>query len=82
MGAPPGKVARANLPVPLAGPRRCAHIRAMPDKRYTKSTLPQKTCEACGRPFAWRKKWARDWDNVKTCSERCKGDLRRKNRVV
>jgi len=65
----------------LAGERRCAHIAAMPDKRYTKSTLPEKVCEACGRPFAWRKKWARDWDNVKTCSERCKGDLRRKNRA-
>ncbi|MBP7952281.1 MAG: DUF2256 domain-containing protein [Sphingorhabdus sp.] len=51
----------------------------MPEKKYTKSTLPEKTCAACGRPFAWRKKWARDWDNVKTCSERCKGDLRRKN---
>lgn len=53
----------------------------MPDKRYTKSNLPEKICAACGRPFAWRKKWARDWDNVKTCSERCKGDLRRKNRT-
>ena len=50
-------------------------------KRYTKSTLPQKTCAACGRPFAWRKKWARDWDQVKTCSDRCKGDLRRKGRA-
>ncbi|MFC3098341.1 DUF2256 domain-containing protein [Alteraurantiacibacter palmitatis] len=49
-------------------------------KRYTKSNLPEKTCAACGRPFAWRKKWARDWDEVKTCSERCKGDLRRKGR--
>lgn len=54
----------------------------MPEKRYTKSTLPEKICAACGRPFAWRKKWARDWDNVKTCSERCKGDLRRKNRAT
>jgi hypothetical protein len=50
----------------------------MTPTRYTKSNLPEKTCEACGRPFAWRKKWARDWDSVKTCSERCKGDLRRK----
>jgi hypothetical protein len=49
----------------------------MKEKRYTKSNLPEKICEACARPFAWRKKWARDWDNVKTCSERCKGDLRR-----
>ncbi|OYU69683.1 MAG: DUF2256 domain-containing protein [Alphaproteobacteria bacterium PA2] len=48
------------------------------DKRYTKSNLPQKICLACGRPFDWRKKWARDWENVKTCSDRCKGDLRRK----
>jgi len=45
--------------------------------RYTKGNLPEKRCAACGRPFAWRKKWARDWDNVRTCSERCKGDLRR-----
>jgi hypothetical protein len=49
----------------------------MTEKRYTKSNLPEKTCQACGRPFAWRKKWARDWNSVKTCSERCKGDLRR-----
>ncbi len=51
-------------------------------KRYTKSTLPQKICAACGRPFAWRKKWARDWDQVKTCSDRCKGELRRKARAA
>ncbi|MBX9457531.1 MAG: DUF2256 domain-containing protein [Rhizobium sp.] len=49
----------------------------MTEKRRTKSNLPEKTCAACGRPFAWRKKWARDWDKVKACSERCKGDLRR-----
>jgi len=52
--------------------------KVMTQQRYTKSNLPEKICAACGRPFAWRKKWARDWDNVKTCSERCKGDLRRK----
>ena len=33
---------------------------------------PEKTCAACGRPFAWRKKWAKDWDNVKYCSDRCR----------
>ena len=46
---------------------------------HRKPHLPEKPCEACGRPFAWRKKWARDWDNVKTCSDRCKGELRRKS---
>ena len=37
-----------------------------------KSDLPQKRCDACGLPFAWRKKWARDWDQVRFCSDRCR----------
>lgn len=37
-----------------------------------KSQLPTKICEICGRPFTWRKKWERDWDQVKYCSERCR----------
>jgi len=49
---------------------------------HRKPNLPEKPCAACGRPFAWRKKWARDWDNVKTCSDRCKGELRRKSGVA
>ncbi|MDG1057591.1 MAG: DUF2256 domain-containing protein [Flavobacteriaceae bacterium] len=36
-----------------------------------KSQLPVKTCVVCARPFNWRKKWARDWENVKYCSKRC-----------
>ncbi|MEC7693428.1 MAG: DUF2256 domain-containing protein [Bacteroidota bacterium] len=39
---------------------------------HKKPHLPEKTCVTCGRPFAWRKMWARDWDNVKHCSERCR----------
>ena len=50
-------------------------------KRVAKVNLPSKPCQGCGRPFAWRKKWARDWEQVKTCSDRCKGDLRRKTRA-
>ena len=42
------------------------------EKRYAKANLPQKVCEACGRPFDWRKKWARDWDSVKYCSQACR----------
>lgn len=38
-----------------------------------KANLPQKLCPACSRPFSWRKKWARDWDNVVYCSDRCRG---------
>jgi hypothetical protein len=37
-----------------------------------KADLPVKTCAVCGRPFAWRKKWARDWEGVKYCSDRCR----------
>lgn len=31
-----------------------------------------KVCVTCGRPFEWRRKWARDWENVKYCSDRCR----------
>ncbi|WP_083204669.1 DUF2256 domain-containing protein [Saliniramus fredricksonii] len=39
-----------------------------------KGDLPQKICAACGRPFNWRRKWARDWENVRYCSQRCRGN--------
>lgn len=42
-------------------------------RRTAKADLPEKVCVSCGRPFAWRKKWARDWDQVKYCSKRCAG---------
>lgn len=41
-------------------------------KMVRKGDLPTKICLRCERPFAWRKKWARDWDAVKFCSERCR----------
>jgi hypothetical protein len=41
-------------------------------KMRKKSELPVKTCARCGLPFSWRKKWERDWDEVKFCSERCR----------
>ncbi|WFE76440.1 DUF2256 domain-containing protein [Roseinatronobacter sp. S2] len=37
-----------------------------------KPDLPQKICATCGRPFAWRKKWARVWQDVRYCSDRCR----------
>jgi len=37
-----------------------------------KSDLPTKVCATCGRPFAWRRKWADVWDEVRYCSERCR----------
>jgi hypothetical protein len=29
-------------------------------------------CETCGRRIEWRRKWARDWDNVRYCSDGCR----------
>ncbi|MAM35532.1 MAG: hypothetical protein CMH28_10715 [Micavibrio sp.] len=37
-----------------------------------KENLPEKICPVCKKPFTWRKKWEKDWDEVKYCSERCK----------
>ncbi|MEQ1643133.1 MAG: DUF2256 domain-containing protein [Pyrinomonadaceae bacterium] len=43
-----------------------------PKPRFTKSTLPEKICVQCKRPFSWRKRWEKVWDEVKYCSERCR----------
>jgi hypothetical protein len=40
-------------------------------KGVKKAHLPEKLCVTCGRPFAWRKKWERNWEQVKYCSKRC-----------
>ncbi|WP_298402218.1 DUF2256 domain-containing protein [uncultured Chloroflexus sp.] len=42
-----------------------------------KGQLPAKICAACGRPFEWRKKWARCWEEVRYCSDRCRQSGRR-----
>lgn len=46
---------------------------------HCKSELPSKICAYCQRPFNWRKKWARDWEQVKYCSERCKRNARHRS---
>ncbi|HZI08033.1 MAG TPA: DUF2256 domain-containing protein, partial [Archangium sp.] len=33
---------------------------------------PPKECVVCGRTITWRKKWERDWENVRYCSDRCR----------
>jgi hypothetical protein len=37
-----------------------------------KGQLPTKICVVCQRPFEWRKKWEKVWEDVKYCSEKCK----------
>jgi hypothetical protein len=29
-------------------------------------------CTVCGRSITWRRKWARDWENIKYCSDGCR----------
>ena len=47
--------------------RRRSRLRAVPTAVPT-----SKTCVTCGRTITWRKKWERDWDQVRYCSERCR----------
>jgi hypothetical protein len=37
-----------------------------------KQFLPEKPCATCGRPMTWRKRWAKNWDTVKYCSDACR----------
>ncbi|MAI54017.1 MAG: hypothetical protein CBC55_06820 [Gammaproteobacteria bacterium TMED95] len=39
---------------------------------HQKTQLPSKLCQQCGLTFTWRKKWQKDWDHVRYCSERCR----------
>lgn len=41
-------------------------------KQPKKQDLPTKICPVCNRSFAWRKKWKKNWNEVKYCSEACK----------
>jgi hypothetical protein len=41
-------------------------------KNTKKAFLPHKICPVCNRPFSWRKKWEKVWDEVKFCSEACR----------
>jgi hypothetical protein len=38
----------------------------VPNQRLAKS------CVVCGRQIEWRKKWERDWEQVRYCSDACR----------
>lgn len=47
----------------------------MPDRvkrRAVEGGGETKVCVACGRTMEWRKSWAKNWDEVKYCSDRCR----------
>jgi len=42
------------------------------DFKGNKAALPAKPCAACGLPMSWRRRWAKNWDEVKYCSDACR----------
>ena len=65
--ARPGRLDRGN---------RAAGVRATSMSgatfRGNKVALPSRPCVACGRTMSWRKRWARNWAEVKYCSDACR----------
>ena len=49
----------------------------MTEFKGNKRTLPSKPCVHCHRPMTWRRAWAKNWDDVKYCSDRCRADAKR-----
>ena len=45
---------------------------AGPSFKGNKAALPSKPCAACGRAMTWRKRWAKNWGEVKFCSDACR----------
>ena len=43
-------------------------------KGVKKQYLPNKLCIVCNKPFSWRKKWEKVWEEVKYCSDKCRGN--------
>uniref|UniRef100_UPI004047320D DUF2256 domain-containing protein n=1 Tax=Polynucleobacter sp. TaxID=2029855 RepID=UPI004047320D len=37
-----------------------------------KSFLQTKICLVCKKEMVWRKSWAKNWDEVKYCSDSCR----------
>ena len=56
---------------------KLSKIPAVMPRGVKKENLPSKMCVVCNRPFTWRKKWERCWDEVQTCSDRCKNERKR-----
>lgn len=49
----------------------------MTDFKGNKAALPSKPCLQCGRAMSWRRAWAKNWAEVKYCSDRCRAESKR-----
>lgn len=53
-------------------PRGIAMNQRVATFRGNKAALPSKPCEACGLAMSWRRRWAKNWADVKYCSDACR----------
>jgi len=56
---------------PGIGPGLWLESLSMPGRTPRIDRCP-KACAACGREIEWRKKWERDWANIRYCSKSCR----------
>eukprot|EP00747_Dinoflagellata_sp_TGD_P166085 gnl/TRDRNA2_/TRDRNA2_188338_c0_seq1.p1 gnl/TRDRNA2_/TRDRNA2_188338_c0~~gnl/TRDRNA2_/TRDRNA2_188338_c0_seq1.p1 ORF type:complete len:217 (+),score=50.18 gnl/TRDRNA2_/TRDRNA2_188338_c0_seq1:299-949(+) len=52
---------------------------AVGKSRGNPPAVPTKDCVVCGKPFTWRKKLEKSWDEVLTCSSRCRSSLQQQD---
>jgi len=45
--------------------------------RESKVIKETKICVQCGRPMEWRKRWEKNWDQVKYCSDACRSNAKK-----
>lgn len=51
-------------------------------RKVKKQNLPEKVCLQCNRAFSWRKKWEKNWNEVKYCSERCRRTIKKEKIIT
>lgn len=51
---------------------RPTNVRLNAMSRSSAPEPAQKICASCGRRIEWRKRWERDWEQVKFCSTPCR----------
>jgi hypothetical protein len=48
--------------------------RPPPGQTSQMSTVENKVCVTCGRAIEYRKKWAKNWNEIKYCGEKCRSN--------
>ena len=55
-----------------AGERGTRGVRGERDPRGERGERTDKTCASCGRRIEWRAAWAKNWAEVRYCSDACR----------